>query len=449
MAPHRNAFLLLILVLYTFQTVGQTIVLDQSLLAAATVSESPADPTTTGSLRISVSDDGTIDIYFPLNVRNEIGFILETESDVVNRTTQIQEVLINNNYDIQKKGLESAFAVEVAGLVAILFAKPLAAAVPVHLHLPPGNAMNQLKAAASASPTPKEAIYEENAQDPGSVVAISLVDEPAATGSSETCPTGLILCNDCLGTFPQNLCQSERPGCPCVPLATFQHDFSVAATAWASMTALWASPASTIPAASQSTGPICTSTTSGYGCNAPKYCLCGSGIGIIAPLTTTVVSGTTTSNCNYTVQPAVDNCPPAQMTTLATTTTTVPTATAANTALTLRATVSASCYPTVNVAEDPNYNFADITSAASTFCTRILAHSPLSSPTPLQAWNAPNDDSLLILRAALQGPRSCDGYKDADECFRDMCEIMQQCPGLGGIASASCAGFLFRVASIS
>lgn len=174
--------------------------------------------------------------------------------------------------------------------------------------------------------------------------------------------------------------------------------------------------------------------------------MCGSGVGIIAPLTTTVVSGTTTSNCNYAVQPTIDNCPPAQMTTLATTTA-VPTATATGASLTVPTTVSASCYPTVNVAGSTTYNPADITPAVSSFCSTLLFHSPLSSAHPLLAW-IPSFESSLNLRAALQGPRSCEGYKDADECFRDMCEIMQQCPGLGGTASASCAGFLFRVAVI-
>ena len=37
MAPQRNVFALLGLVLYSLQTLGQTIVLDQSLMAAATV----------------------------------------------------------------------------------------------------------------------------------------------------------------------------------------------------------------------------------------------------------------------------------------------------------------------------------------------------------------------------------------------------------------------------
>ncbi len=156
-------------------------------------SESLSDPKATGSLQISVADDGTIDIDLPLNVRNEIGFILETESDIVNRTTQIQEVLINNNYDIQKKGIGSAsFAIEFAGLVAILLAKPLSKTVPIHLNFPPGNAINQLGAAANANPKPTVAIIQENDQDPGSVVTIPLIDEPAATGASISCPAGTV-----------------------------------------------------------------------------------------------------------------------------------------------------------------------------------------------------------------------------------------------------------------
>ena len=105
-------------------------------------SESLSDPIATGSIQISVADDGTIDIDLPLNVRNQIGFILETESEIVNRTTQIQEVLINNDYGIQTKGIgAAAFFIELAGLISILLAKPLSNTVPVHLHFPHGNAI--------------------------------------------------------------------------------------------------------------------------------------------------------------------------------------------------------------------------------------------------------------------------------------------------------------------
>ena len=126
-------------------------------------------------------------------MRNSIEAILEAETDVGNRTTLIQEVLINNNYDIQKKGIGSAaFAIEFAGLIALLLAKPLSKTVPIHLNFPHGNAMNQLGAAASANPTPTVAVYQEDALDPGSLVTITLVDEPTATASSEACPTDLV-----------------------------------------------------------------------------------------------------------------------------------------------------------------------------------------------------------------------------------------------------------------
>ncbi len=185
-----------------------------------------------------------------------------------------------------------------------------------------------------------------------------------------------------------------------------------------------------------------TRRTSGFGCNAPEFCQCGTGAGIIVPLTTTVVAGTTTSNCDYSVQPTIDNCPLAPMTTLATTT--VPTGIASSIPLSAPATISASCYPTVNVAVSPTYNPADVTPAASSFCSSVLSKSPLSSAQPVQAW-VPGFDITLILGAGLQHPGSCEGYKDADECMRDMCEIMQQCPGLGGTVNAPCVNFMYKV----
>lgn len=172
-------------------------------------SEPASEPTATGSLRITVSDDGTINMYIPLNVRDDIRKILDTVPDLENRTEQVQRVMENNNYDVQKKGIGSAaFAVEFAAIVAILLAKPLAKIVPVHLSFPPGNAMNQVGAAAKANPLPSVAIIQVNAQDPGSVVTVPLVDEASATGSSISCPTGevpsgQVRCNreDCLGNL--------------------------------------------------------------------------------------------------------------------------------------------------------------------------------------------------------------------------------------------------------
>lgn len=54
---------------------------------------------------------------------------------------------------------------------------------------------------------------------------------------------------------------------------------------------------------------------------------------------------------------------------------------------------------------------------------------------PSQAYN-PTFDNSLFTKVILQGPNSCEGHNDEDECFRDMTEIMQQCPGLGSTAGA-------------
>ena len=233
MALLTKAFTLLTLALCILQAVGQTIVLDQSLVAAATAvshtwttlvhefateqtqSEPASDPTATGSLQITVSDDGTINIDIPLNMRNDIGEILESVPDLTNRTILVQEVMEKNNNDVQKKGIGIVdIGLEFAGLVAILLAKPLSKTVPVHLSFPPGSAMNQVGAAAKANPKPSVAIIQENPQDAGSVVTVPLVDEPSATGSSVPCPTGPIRCNDeeCLGD--SEFCQAVGQAFP-------------------------------------------------------------------------------------------------------------------------------------------------------------------------------------------------------------------------------------------
>ena len=163
------------------------------------------------------------------------------------------------------------------------------------------------------------------------------------------------------------------------------------------------------------------------------------------PLTETVVPSTTTSNCNYLIQPTMNNCPGVPMTTLATTT--VPTATASSIALTAPATVSASCYPTAKIASR-TYNPADVTPAANSFSSTVLRNAPLSAAQPVQNL-VPGNDPALALRAGLQGPSSCNGYADEDGCMRDMLAIMQQCPKLGGIVSAPCAQFMYAVVTFS
>ena len=90
-------FTILSLTLYIYHALGGIIVL-RSDIAAAAVSQSadPAEATDISieSLRISVSDDGDIDIDLPLVVRNEIGFILKTEPNFEAQTEQIQELMI-------------------------------------------------------------------------------------------------------------------------------------------------------------------------------------------------------------------------------------------------------------------------------------------------------------------------------------------------------------------
>lgn len=175
---------------YIRYALGGAIVLEQDIATVAVSADSPeATDINIKSLRISVSDDGDIDIDLPLVVRNEIGEIFETEPDFAARTKQIEEVMINHNYDVQKKGLGSAaFAVEFAGVVAtyiaVLGAKGGVQSIPIHLHFPHGGTIKQIDGAVDGNPTPVVAIIQTDAQSPSGLVDIELVDEPDNTGTS-------------------------------------------------------------------------------------------------------------------------------------------------------------------------------------------------------------------------------------------------------------------------
>lgn len=148
-------------------------------------------PTDSGSIRISVNDAQDIDLELPLIVRNEIAFAIETEADIGARATQIEEILINHNYDIQKKAVGSeTFAGLLIGLIAILLAKPQNNIVPVKLHLPHGGTSDQVKTDANENPLPSVAIFQTDAKDPNSLVTVTLVDEPESTASAGPCPPG-------------------------------------------------------------------------------------------------------------------------------------------------------------------------------------------------------------------------------------------------------------------
>ena len=164
------------------------IVLEQDIATVAVSTDSPeATDVSIESLRISVSDDGDIDIDLPLVVRNEIGFIFETEPNFEAQTEQIEEVMIHHNYDVQKKGLGSAaFAVEFAGVVAtyiaVLGAKGGVQSIPIHLHFPHGGTIKKLDGAVEGNPTPTVAIIQTDAESPSGLVNIDLVDKPDNTG---------------------------------------------------------------------------------------------------------------------------------------------------------------------------------------------------------------------------------------------------------------------------
>ncbi|MCJ1280438.1 hypothetical protein MMC21_008266 [Puttea exsequens] len=111
--------------------------------------------------------------------------------------------------------------------------------------------------------------------------------------------------------------------------------------------------------------------------------------------------------------------------------------------------LSASCY-SAGVADysTVTYNPADITPAASSFCSGDLPIKPLSSELSSQAWVTPQQSPTLILNANLHGGSSYQGYKNEDECMMDMTGIMRHCPGLGGFAVAECMVFAYGVLTV-
>lgn len=130
-------------------------------------------------------------------MRNEIGFVIENVPDIPSRTAQIQEVMINHNYDVQKKQLGSAaFGVGFVAVIAYMLARLGNEPVPIHVQVLPDQA-KQISAAMDAAPTPtaagnsppRIAIIQTNAKDPGSLLTITLIDEPASTSTSAPdCP---------------------------------------------------------------------------------------------------------------------------------------------------------------------------------------------------------------------------------------------------------------------
>ena len=183
---------------YICYALGGIIVLESDI---ATVAESTNSPEATDisieSLRISVSDDGDIDIDLPLVVRNDIGFIFLTTPDPKTRIKEIEEVLVNHNTDNQKKGVEqsASLAVQFYGVVAtyiaVLGAKGGVQSIPIHLHFPHGGTIKQLDGAVDGNPTPTVAMIQTDAQSPSGVIEIDLVDKPDDTGTSApSCSSG-------------------------------------------------------------------------------------------------------------------------------------------------------------------------------------------------------------------------------------------------------------------
>lgn len=160
-------------------------------------------------------------------------------------------------------------------------------------------------------------------------------------------------------------------------------------------------------------------TSSDFGCSEP-HCECSNGV--LAPLLPAVVSGTTTSNCDYTTLPSIDNCPPPS-------------------------TTKATCFSTVNQAPSLTYNAADITPAASSYCNSVLSHNPLGSASISNIWVYGKPTPSLLLEAVLQTPipNLCEPYKGLDDCQKGMESIFQQCPVRGGWLKASCVYLTYNV----
>ena len=151
------------------------------------------------------------------------------------------------------------------------------------------------------------------------VQTVTLLADPIATEAADTdiCPSDLA--SDNAGCNARSSLDEFCPpgqkyaGCPFIEVFSNSSQITSNVTQlvlgqslWNEMTAMSNSP--TAASSSTNTAPICSSTSSVYGCGNP-CCICPQGAGIIAPFLTATVSGSTTTNCAYTVQPTEDNCP--------------------------------------------------------------------------------------------------------------------------------------------
>lgn len=166
------------------------------------------------------------------------------------------------------------------------------------------------------------------------------------------------------------------------------------------------------------------STTSGFGCNT-DHCICGPDPTVVVPLRTTIVSGTTTSDCSY-APPTTDNCPAAAA-----------------------PAVTAQCFPTTNLPTTATYNPADITPVASPFCNSVLVSVPLSAAAPTHVWLSGSPTLLASASLIIPVASSCSNFQIPAACETAMGAIMSQCPGQGGAMTESCAIFGYRIATFT
>lgn len=235
--------------------------------------------------------------------------------------TQIQEALGYGYHNALSKKFITIPVVAISAIIAyvtVLLAEDkhlitvndgISTVEPMSL----GLSISDTDALAAAGPDPGILVITRVGS--AEVQTVTLPVAPIATEPADTddCPPKLA--SDNVGCNAQPLDEfcpigQQYEECPCLPVYYDSNQVAGNVTQVASGLSVF-SAMSNAPIATSSltnTAPVCSSTSKVYGCENP-CCICTQGAGVVAPFLTATVSGSTTTNCAYTVQPTEDNCP--------------------------------------------------------------------------------------------------------------------------------------------
>lgn len=313
MASFRAIFIVASLLSLAVQSLGEAIVTITDSPVTSTVASNPATTSIFGgTLIISQSDSSTLltlDVNLVAEVANANG-----------NMTQIQEALGYGYHNALSKKFITIPVVAISAIIAyvsVLLAEDkhlitvndgISTVEPISL----GLSISDTDALAAAGPDPGILVITRVGS--AGVQTVTLPAAPLATAETDDCPPRLASDNvGCNAPPLDEFCPDgqQYAECRCLPvyynssqIAGNVTDVTSGLSVISAMMAMSNAPTSSLT----NTAPICSSTSSVYGCGNP-CCICPQGAGVVAPFLTTTVSGSTTTNCAYTVQPTEDNCP--------------------------------------------------------------------------------------------------------------------------------------------